>query len=58
MVNGKPITATHSGTATMLIGTHRRTIEHALYSKDSEHTLVPGTLFDTDDYSSWAAATP
>jgi len=49
-LDGQFSEATHIGTVTMILGTHQRVFKEAFYCPVSVHTIVPGTLFDNDDY--------
>lgn len=49
-LDGQFSEATHVGTVTMILGTHQRVFKEAFYCPVSVHTVVPGTLFDNDDY--------
>ena len=49
-LDGQFSEATHVGTVTMILGTHQRVFKEAFYCPVSVHTLVPGTLFDNEEY--------
>ena len=43
--------ASHVGTLSMMLGTHQRVFPEAYYCADSVHTIIPGKLFDNDEYA-------
>jgi hypothetical protein len=49
-LDGSFVAATHRGTVTMILGTHQRVFEEAFLCPESIHTIVPGILFDNDEY--------